>query len=198
LITGGEAWTREARFDIDARKDPKASPADVQVMVDRMLAERFALRTHLEPRPMNVYLLKVARADGPLGPTIARSRQACVEARVQQLPVASWPEECRTSRFPRPTGRGSFVNLMAGEMSELTRTLGRMRIDRPILDRTGLSGRFDAALHWNQPEAAAPPTGEETLSLFTAIKEQLGLELAAGREMVNVLVVDGATRPSEN
>jgi uncharacterized protein (TIGR03435 family) len=198
LISGGPAWIRESHFDIDARKDPKATPEEIRQMVDNLLADRFKLRTHLEPRMMNVYLLTLARADGKLGPTIAPSAPQCVEARTEQRPIASWPEECRTSRFPRPTGPGSFVNLTANEIRDLLASFGRMRdIDRPVLDRTGLTGHFDAALHWNQPPNGAT-NGAETVSLFTALQEQLGLKLEPAREMVNVLVIDQAQPPAEN
>jgi uncharacterized protein (TIGR03435 family) len=66
--------------------------------------------------------------------------------------------------------------------------------DRIVIDRTGLSGKFDWDLQWT-PEPLTPATAPTGISLFTALREQLGLRLESQRGMVDVLVVAGVDRP---
>ena len=69
------------------------------------------------------------------------------------------------------------------------------RLDRPVLDETGLKGTFDIVLDWSPDSAGQGATGP---SIFTAVQEQLGLKLEPKKEPVEFLVVDHAERPSEN
>jgi uncharacterized protein (TIGR03435 family) len=81
-------------------------------------------------------------------------------------------------------------------MDELARILTR-RLDRPVVNHTELDGFFDSKLTW-VPELSAPEAGAEGSSVFTAIREQLGLRLDAAREPVETLVIDAVARPSAN
>jgi uncharacterized protein (TIGR03435 family) len=76
-------------------------------------------------------------------------------------------------------------------------------VQKPVVDRTGLVGKFDFMLTWTPEQAAfapgAPPAEPtEPLSIFTALREQLGLRLDSGKGPVEVLVIDRAEKPSEN
>jgi uncharacterized protein (TIGR03435 family) len=82
-------------------------------------------------------------------------------------------------------------------------------LDKPVIDKTGLSGLFDIDLKWSPDETAlpSPPSGDsgrsaaaldEGPSIFTAVREQLGLELKPAKGPVTVLVIDSVERPSEN
>jgi uncharacterized protein (TIGR03435 family) len=81
------------------------------------------------------------------------------------------------------------------------------RLDRPVVDRTGLSGRYDFLLQWT-PEVGEPrvdpggnplPTADTTgPSIFSAVQEQLGLRLESAKGPVEVLVIDRAEMPDEN
>ena len=81
-------------------------------------------------------------------------------------------------------------------------------LDRPVVDQTGLTGRYDFTLRWTPDETqfagmgirVPPPTGDASAApgLFTAIQEQLGLKFEATKAPVDVLVVDRAERPSDN
>ena len=69
-------------------------------------------------------------------------------------------------------------------------------VDKPVVNQTGLPGRFDFTLQWSS--GMAPATGSEVPGMFTAMQEQLGLKLEATKAPVEVLVVDAVERPSQN
>ena len=74
-------------------------------------------------------------------------------------------------------------------------------VNRVVMDRTGLEGRYDINLRWSPEQqvlAAAPLENQERPSLFTALQEQLGLKLESSRGMVEVLVIDTVTHPAPN
>jgi uncharacterized protein (TIGR03435 family) len=67
-------------------------------------------------------------------------------------------------------------------------------MDRPVIDKTGITGEYDVALEWS-PEQAEASSGP---SIFTALEEQFGLRLESGKGPVEILVVDSVEKPSEN
>jgi uncharacterized protein (TIGR03435 family) len=71
-------------------------------------------------------------------------------------------------------------------------------MDRPIVDQTGLAGRYDFLLKWLFDESKAPPDGSAPPGLFTAIQEQVGLKLEPVKAQTDVLVLDAVERPSAN
>lgn len=192
LVIGGPAWVRETRFDIDARMNPTTTPAQLAQMISKLLADRFALRTHTEQRPVNVYVLKMSRDDGQLGPQLKQSDRSCIDARTARQPLPAGCRETATS--------GMHYRVM--QISDFIRLLSVLGIDRPVLDRTGLTGHFDLQLQYDfGPFSAirpAPPFNPEGLSFFTALQEQAGLKLEASREVVDVLVIDSVKLPTPN
>lgn len=194
LIIGGPDWVRETRFDVEARMAPSTSPEQLAQMVVHLLAERFQLRTHAERRPIDIYALRMARADGQLETGLKRSNAACVDARKSGQPL---PPECRENAAI------GGMQYRAMQISDFIRMLSALGIDRPVVDRTGLSGYFDLQLHYDfAPFAAAagrpiaPPV--DGVSFFTALQEQAGLKLEPVRELVDVLVIDSAQSPTPN
>jgi uncharacterized protein (TIGR03435 family) len=187
-VVGGPAWVRQALFDIEAKKDPNTSLAQVAPMMAQLLAERFALRTHIEQRPVNMYVLKMSRDDGQWGPQLKRSAASCIEAKTARQPL---PPECRGTVT---TG----LSLRTSEIAEFLRYLAFVKIDRPVLDRTGLTGYFDFQLHYDYAPFGflAGNARTEGLSFFTALQEQLGLKLEPTREVMDVLVIDSAEMPT--
>jgi uncharacterized protein (TIGR03435 family) len=79
---------------------------------------------------------------------------------------------------------------LAGQFSR------RNGVDRPVIDKTGLTGMYDYKLQWGDDAAATPEA--DALSIFTAMQEQLGLKLEPAKAPIQVLVVDRADKPSEN
>jgi uncharacterized protein (TIGR03435 family) len=104
-----------------------------------------------------------------------------------------------------PGGLGNFAANNAS-MPNFANILQTLVLDRPVVDQTGLAGRFTFALHWTPDEsqfhgAKIPPPSDGAdapPSLFTAIQEQIGLKLEAVKAPVDVMVIDHVEKPSEN
>ena len=88
------------------------------------------------------------------------------------------------------------------QISDFVRVLIGMGIDRPVFDRTGLTGHFDLQLQYDygpfSGAFASRPSSIDGVSIFTALQEQAGLKLEAAREVVDVLVIDSAEMPMPN
>jgi len=144
-------------------------------MHKKLLAERFHLALHREMREMPIYAITVAKG-GP------------------HLKVAGANEEINTGNSG--DGHQRTLRFTSMPMPEFAHTLDIYE-DRPVVDHTGLSGRYDFTLSWTydisvEGAPGAPP------SLFTAIKEQLGLRMDAVKGQAEVFVIDHVERPSEN
>jgi uncharacterized protein (TIGR03435 family) len=200
-VEGGPPWTGSDRFDVNASGSAVA-PLDIRRMLRSLLAERFALTVHTETREMPVYTLIVARPDRRLGPRLRPSDAKCSEEARNFFPGAmGFPPPCGDFRLGARelTARGmtmpTLARLLAG------------RAGRPGIDRTGLEGFYDLEVEWSSDlglrrapvdSAGAAELTADGLSLFTAIQEQLGLRLDAGRGPVDVLVIDRAEPPTPN
>jgi uncharacterized protein (TIGR03435 family) len=175
-IVADPAWLGTAKFDIEGQADLAGVPSlrQTQEMLQKLLKDRF--KFHLAKRDLSIYAIKVAKG----GPKITRSTA--------------------TSHLPSQTGHGlgaqqerKFTN---NTMSDFA--LGMQAyLDRPVVDETGLSGRYDFTLKWtldNSPitEPDAAP------GIFTAVQEQLGLKLEATKGPTDVLVIEQVERPSAN
>jgi uncharacterized protein (TIGR03435 family) len=174
----------------------------MQIMVQALLEDRFALRLHREKREMAVYNLGVAKKG-----KLKRSED---QTPVVYGPLGGPPTPSKSSSPPRGVsrmlGNSSGVELMAIaiNLATLAGSL-QLQVDRPIIDKTNLQGLFDIELRFApasaiesvpQPGAAVPVEGGP--SVFTALQEQLGLKLQAGKGPVEVFVIDHAEKPSEN
>ncbi len=197
-VVGGPAWLDGERFDIVARPEgslpaapanPGGPPTQIQLMVRRLLSERFSLAVHAETREIPTYQLVLARADGRLGPQIRPSNVECV-------PVsAALPSGQRRCGFQLAPGS---ITAVSRTPSQLAGVLTQF-VQRPVMDQTGLSGSFDLEMTWT-PEALVStqdlgPLVEQG-SLFSAIQEQLGFRLQGRRQTAPVVVVDSVSRPS--
>jgi uncharacterized protein (TIGR03435 family) len=204
-IVGGPAWLDTDRFDVEAKPEGDGRPIPVeqmQIMVQSLLEDRFALRLHREKREMAVYNLVVAKKG-----KLKRSED---QTPVVYGPLGGPPTPSKSSAPPRGVsrmlGNSTGVELMATaiNMATLAGTL-QLQADRPIIDKTNLQGLFDIELRFApgsaiqsapQPAAALPVEGGP--SVFTALQEQLGLKLQAGKGPVEVFVIDHAEKPTEN
>jgi uncharacterized protein (TIGR03435 family) len=150
----------------------------VRPMLQALLADRFQLQTHREPREVPVYALVVDR-NGP------RLREGT-------------PSRCQAKQGTTIIGGfGLFVSCgPTTSMAQLAQTLSR-ETDRAVVDRTGLGGGFAFTLEWMPDNAPARPDFPLP-SIFTAVREQLGLRLEPQRAPVEAIVVDRAERPSPN
>jgi len=89
------------------------------------------------------------------------------------------------------------MRMTNASMNEL-RLLLTFFLDRPVVDQTGLAGRYDFKLKWTFEDAAVPTDGSAAPGVFTAIQEQLGLKLEPVKTMTDVMVIDKVERPSAN
>jgi len=180
-LVRGPSWLSTDRFDI-VGKMPRPDLSRM-AMVRTLLAQRFKLVTHTEARQLPIYALVVARNDRRLGPSVHPSN--CVSGKQPDgKPCVMKP------------GFGSFSGTGVDIPRFITSSLASA-VDRPIVDRTGLTGLFDIDLHWvADPTAVAATT--DAPDIFTALQEQLGLKLEPTTGPVDVIVIDHVERPTEN
>jgi uncharacterized protein (TIGR03435 family) len=196
-LVGGPGWLSE-RFDITAQAEAGAPPVLINAMLRTLLTERFALVTRRETRELPVYFLVAARANRAPGPRL-RPRPECTNP--DGSPVGSSAErKCGGARFA-PGMFDAFGIPIAQFAPSLIGPSGRL-----VIDRTGLTGSFDIGLKYAPdriPDASRLPADvvvgrSDDASLFTALEEQLGLKLEAGRAPVEVIVIDSVQRPAVN
>lgn len=168
---------KDKRYDIRARSAKTVSVAQMRVMLQALLTERFKVRSHQEAKKTSVFELTVAKGGAKLPSNKA-----------DQLPASHAREN-----LPRVVDGGFvFTNV---SMAEFAEQLSQLRpIGQPVLDRTGIKGVYDITLK----SAASAMLREDGPSLFTLIQEQLGLRLVSKNEAVPILVIDHAEEPSEN
>lgn len=162
-------WMRDAKFDIRATLPESTSRGDMQNMMRALLAERFHLQTHTETKRVAAYNLTVAKG----GPKLQRNT-------VRDDGSFSYS---RGHIKAEAIGMTALANRLSGRAFDL---------DRLVTDDTGLDGAFDFELNWAAEGVQAGVTTEG--SLFTSIREQLGLELKAQSVEIDVVVVDHADR----
>jgi uncharacterized protein (TIGR03435 family) len=179
-IAGAPEWVRTAHFDVDGVPDVEGQPNTTQVqgLMRKLLAERFGLKMHMEPRVMPVYALLVAKGGARL-----------VESKGDP---SGLPDE----RMLENGGERTF-KMANSNVVDLTLMLKNF-LDRPVVDQTGLKGRYDFELRYTFDELRARPDGNASPVVFTAIQEQLGLKLEPARASADVLVVDAVQRPTAN
>ena len=188
------------RFDLTAKGEGNPSTTEfvsqARLMLRAALTDRFQLAIHREIREIPVHALVLARRDGTPGAQFRRAADEDCSTPVKPLPVASdAPEPVPDLPCDGGFSRAGHVGARAGEFSTLLRSLSTWT-DRVLIDRTGLSGRFDWDLQWT-PEPLTPDVASvpNPLPLVTALQEQLGFRLEPQRAPVEVLVIDRAERP---
>jgi uncharacterized protein (TIGR03435 family) len=186
-IAGGPGWMDTEKWDIEAKPDTPGLPsiAQMRLIVQKLLAERFALKLHEEQRKMAAFALTV----GKNGPKLTKTADAS-----------------ESPNFVAPLG---MLDARSSTMGEFVHFLQSSILGQPVVDNTGLSGRWDFTLKWTPDETqfmgpgmkVPPPAGDETNGpppLFTAIRERLGLKLEPQKVDAPVLVIDNLEHPSPN
>jgi uncharacterized protein (TIGR03435 family) len=193
-IEGGPSWVSADRFDIAATGNRNASVAETRQMMQALLADRFKLKTRIEPRDRPVFDMVIAREDRLLGPQLKPSPTECAgQPGGESLPPPARPPDlanptCGTIAFGGNVFRGHGVTLaqIAGSLSQFA--------GRPLKDRSGLAGLYDFELKWSRP--SENPNPNDPPEFVTAVREQLGLKLDAVRGPVDVLVIVSAEQPA--
>ena len=201
------------RYDIEAATDGK-TPGNRMAgsMLQALLEDRFKLKVHRETRQLPLYQLTVTKGGVKMPPAkqgdctpdapdaVPRPRPAPGESR----PLVFFCDIPRTgARGLKRTLEGKGISLEA-----LAATLSRTELNRTVLNKTGLAGRFEVNLTWGvdpsipglyDSQGGAPdPDAATEPSIFNALQEQLGLKLETGRGPVEVLVIDRVEEPSQN
>ncbi len=212
-ISGAPNWLNSEKYDIEAKMDTSTADelrklgederrVERQRMLQALLADRFKLTIHRETKELPIYALVVAK-DG---------------AKFQEAK----PGDTYPNGIKGPDGHaGAGMMFMGREgltaqglpIADLVRHLSR-QLGRTVVDKTGLTGKYDFTLKWAPDERQAPMfkgtegsqpgTGGTSApessgpSIFTAIQEQLGLKLESEKGPVDILVIDHVERPSEN
>jgi uncharacterized protein (TIGR03435 family) len=197
-ILGVPSWASVERFDIAARAEGNPSQEEFSRMLRPLLAERFRLAAHTETRERPIYTLTLSHRDGSLGPGLRHSSLSCTG------PRETLPAGCEMLSVP------GVLNARGTPMAALSRMLtGWIEDHREVRDQTGLTGTFEMEMRWTPdrppsiPPDASPELRQALLSvdpngpsLFTALQEQLGLKLVAGKDQTEVLVIDHVEHPS--
>ncbi len=191
-VSGGPDWMSRNRYTIEALAQGNPTDRDHRAMLRSLLEERFSLKTHKEMREIDVYGLALDRAGGKLGPKVQPWGGTCVSGNTPRPDGDPTMPRC-TAAF-RPPGlvwEGVTMIPVAEMLSTQRGLLGKI-----VQDRTGLTGPYNIELEFDFAAANRPDyTGP---SIFTALKEQLGLKLVAAKGPLEVVVVDSASQPSEN
>ena len=190
MVFGGPSWIDEERYDIVGKgPDPTVSNPEVWEMMRSLLIERFKLKFHVESRELPVFALTIGKNGHKLTPG---EKGRCAEELKQG-------RLCGDILVP-PFGTGMY-NMPIGA---LITGIGA-RAGRPVVDRTGLTGRYDINLSWMPdgmtPERLAeipPEIRPQEMGLFEAIEQQAGLKLEPSRAQMPVLVIDSVDHPTEN
>jgi uncharacterized protein (TIGR03435 family) len=209
-IVGGPDWVSVDRFDVTGKVDGNPPPdvfrEQMRPMLARLLYDRFALRTHSDQRELPIYALVLARDDARLGPELKRADSEWADVAARGAPAAPSP-------IGQKTACGGGFNRLE-EMLARAVPFARLAtglsgwVDRIVVDETKLNGAYDWHVKWD-PDAtprlltdAGPgrasdnPIDQQGVSLFTAVREQLGLELKPKRAPIEVVVIDSVQMPS--
>lgn len=211
LISFPKANGDGPEFQIVAKVPPGSTREDVKLMWQRFLEDRFKVKVHRETREMSVYQLVVNKSGFKAKEWV--DRKPGDPAEVPNEPGT--PPKRDKDGFPIvPAGQtmgffsGGSAHFVApaGTMKQLAQMLeGRLSLGggtpRPVVDATGLTGKYDIKLTWS-PQADNPPAGKEApegQSMLEALKTQLGLEIRQGKATLEMLVVDHIEKvPTDN
>jgi uncharacterized protein (TIGR03435 family) len=203
-------WVSTDRYAIEARTEGRPTKDEMRLMVQSLLAERFKFAAHFENRVFSALALVLLRP-GKTGPRLRPHSEGvpCESTPATNAPVTStgdvFPPVCdvvvmssNAKHIAKGGSRNITMALLAGALA------GMGRLDRPIVDQTGLSARFDFTLEFEpEPARTAEPTADpapefQGPSFVEALREQLGLKLESTKAPLQHLVIDHVERPSEN
>ena len=213
-LQGGPSWLMSDRWDILAKVDgdpPPLPPGDprpdaMMLATRALLADRFRLSMHGEPRDLEAYRLEMAREDRRPGPALKRSTYDCAGfVRAQDEAARGGPPAPNPNTADHVVCglRVSVGRIQFGgrPLSVLLNTLTAMT-QRRVMDATGLTGEWEFDISFNPPAPPSgvdvPPANLDAPSLFTVLQEQLGLKLQSTRLPMTVMVVDRVERPVED
>jgi uncharacterized protein (TIGR03435 family) len=201
-VIGGPSWLGEEHYDIVAKATPAAKEADLALMLQSLLFERFKLALHMEKKPMPVYVLTA----GKKGPKLTESTAPASEEASCKMQL---PTERKDGQILR-----SLIckNAPISALVERLPNVAPAYVDHPVVDQTELKGRYDFTLEWAPRRGGrgavivgggaageVPAPDPDGATIFGAVQSQLGLKLEPRKLPMDVLVIDKLERvPTEN
>jgi uncharacterized protein (TIGR03435 family) len=201
-------WADDERFDIQGRGPTNATIAQMRLMLQSLLEDRFQFKAHFETHQGRVYALVLVKP-GVTGPKLRphANNPPCLDSSApganpfsfapDDFPaICAEPIAMSMSGVSSYSGRDVTIALMAQNLA----IVPNISLDRPVADRTGLAGKFDFALKFSpEPADGAKPTPEDYQPAFLqALKDQLGLKLESTTGPITTFVVDHIEEPSPN
>lgn len=184
-IVGLPKWASDEKYDIAIKPDTPGQPnlSQMKKLFQEVLVDRFQIKFHPEKRQLSVYAITL-----PAG----KEHKLTKSTAQGSLPSLLYP-------------RGGLLPARNATMVELAQSMQTAVLDRPVIDRTGIEGRYDFTLDWMPdetqfasfgPPQQMPDNGKP--NIFEAYQQQLGLKLEAVQAPADVFVIDKVERPSEN
>ena len=183
-VTGGPVWVSSDTYDLVAvAENDDLLKQNGRAMFQKLLTDRFQLAFHWEQREMPVYVLTVAKGGPKLPPADAAGAHS---------------SGCQ---------RQGQCTLRREDMQHFASWLQFAVVDKPVVDKTGLTGEFDFTLKWTPDPSQFFSTGSSMAAsedpngppgLYQAMQDELGLKLEATKTATQVLVIDHVERPAEN
>jgi uncharacterized protein (TIGR03435 family) len=200
----GPGWIDTEKYDLAVKIPPGTTKKQFQLMLQNLLADRFKLVVHHETKELPVYELVIGKS----GPKLKESAGIPGE----HAPPSDYRDR---DGFPiLPAGSPGFASGFGpglhshwtahqqGMPALADRLSGRLATGRRVVDKTGLTGKYDFTLAYDMERAGDPPADADDgplPSIFDAVQQQLGLKLVAGKAPFDVVVVDRAEKmPTEN
>jgi uncharacterized protein (TIGR03435 family) len=187
-IVNGPDWMEKDRYDIAGVPDVEGAPSvdQLRLMIRKLLAERFALKFHNEKRDMPAFVLSVGKTGQKL--TASDSKSSLPNVGMRGMPS------------------GLRLLLTNATVRDFTSFLQMIVLDRPVVDDTGINGRYDLTVtfapdlsQFNGHPPRMPAEGAEAApDLYMAVEQQLGLKLAQQKAAVDVIAIDQVEKPTPN
>ncbi|HKO18110.1 MAG TPA: TIGR03435 family protein [Acidobacteriaceae bacterium] len=179
-IENAPEWVRTAEWDVSGETDLMGEPDAQQVrsLVRKLLKERFGLMLHRQQREMEVFALTMAKGGA-------------------KLKASTGDPNALANEYEHENGGEATVAFKNAPVNLLV-TILDFRADKPVVDKTGLTGRYDFTMRYTIDETRVAADASGAPGLFTAIQEQLGLKLEAVKAPADVLVIDKVERPGAN
>lgn len=199
------------RLDVEARMPVDTTREQFNVMLQNLLAERLGLKVHWATQQIDIYALVVAKGGPKFKVAAPDSPQASEDASKRGI-----PDKVGSNGFPiPPPGNRPWVGAapdgkmgMRGHnetMAEFARAIAPRTLGAPLMDATGLTGKYDYTIFWSMSATSAARQGTPATddadgpSIFDAVQEQLGLKIEKRKGPVQMLVVDHIEKkPTEN
>jgi uncharacterized protein (TIGR03435 family) len=169
-ILGGPGWLDTDRYDVRARGRANATRHEVNQMLQKLLADRFALRLHPVQREMQGFALEVAGDGVKLAPSQA----------TEEIPNSHHDQQGYL------VGTGYSMRSFA--------TIVGAYVSKPVVDQTGLSGLYDFRVRWTERADQLSDSEPGSISLITALRDQLGLKLVSKRVPADLVQIDNASK----